>query len=106
MLPAPFCVIRYSCCCWLSCYFPRILVTVCLVPVFLKVCLRFGLRLFAARVVSVVLQVLYSSKGSCASTSCVLLCWVGGSVLLIIICNYHKSGISCGVVLVIVICVV
>jgi hypothetical protein len=65
----------------------------------------FHLGLFAAGVISVVLQFLYSSKGSCASASCVFLCCVGGSVLLILICNYRKPGISCGVMLVIVICV-
>jgi hypothetical protein len=47
----------------------------------------------------VALQFLHSLKGSCA------LCCVGGSVLLILICNYRKPGVSCGVVLVIVICV-
>jgi hypothetical protein len=36
MLPAPFRITRYSCFCWLSCCFPWVLVTVCLVPVFLK----------------------------------------------------------------------
>jgi hypothetical protein len=33
------------------------------------------------------------------------LCCVGGYVFLILICNYRKSGIGCGVVLVIEICV-
>jgi hypothetical protein len=79
VLPALFCITQYSCCCWLSCRFLQVLVTVCLVPVFLtlylltwkiwwapnnaysafkglKMCLRSGVGLFAARVVSVVLQ--------------------------------------------------
>jgi hypothetical protein len=72
VLPAPFLITLYSCCCWLSCCFPRVPVTACLVPVFLKMFLRYGVGLFAAGVVSVVLQFLYSSEGSRASASCVL----------------------------------